>query len=100
MRPGLKGNFEGSCVSCLQGTDTAVGLKGEAEWIIAFEVAKLQIPIDQAVTMLSLATGCDPGKAPNGELALRVALCRECADKAGLEVGLQADEAIPGYQSR
>jgi hypothetical protein len=96
--PGLKGNYEGSCVSCLRGTDTAVGLHGEAEWMIAFLVAKLHVPMDEAVTMFSVATGCDPGKAPRGEFAVRVTLCKECADKAGLEVGLQADEAIPGYQ--
>ena len=53
---------------------------------------------NEAVTMLSVATGCDPGNVPPGEFAVRVALCKECADKAGIEVGLEADEADPGYQ--
>jgi hypothetical protein len=61
--PGLKGNYEGSCVTCLQGTDTVVGLKGEAEWMIAFLVAKLQIPTEEAIIMFSLAHGCDPGSS-------------------------------------
>ena len=96
LEAGLKGNYEGSCVSCLRGTDTAVGLTGEAEWMIAFFVAKLQLPIEEAVTMFSLATGCDPGKAPSGEFAVRITLCKECAEKAGLQVGLQVDETLPG----
>lgn len=54
--------------------------------------------MDEAVTMFSLATGCDPGNVQGSELAVRITLCRECAERAGLQVGLQADEAIPGYQ--
>jgi hypothetical protein len=96
--PGLKGNYEGSCVSCLRGTDTAIGLRGEAEWMIAFLVAKLQMPMEEAVTTFSVATGCDPGNVPSGEFAVRVTLCKECAGKAGLQVGLQVDETLPSYQ--
>jgi hypothetical protein len=66
--------------------------------LIALLVAKLQMPIEEAVTMFSVAAGCDPGNAPGGESAVRVTLCKECTGKAGLQVGLQVDETLPGHQ--
>jgi hypothetical protein len=38
-RPGLRGNYSGSCVVCLRGTDTGFAVRGDAEAVIAALIA-------------------------------------------------------------
>ena len=92
--PGLDGTYRGSCAVCLTGTDTAVAFRGDAEWIIA-GVHLLGISINEAALMLSLATGCDPGHAPPGELQYPVLVCRSCADASPGRFPVGPLDAIP-----
>lgn len=48
--PGLDGTLRDTCVSCLRGTDTALGIEGEPEWHAAFLVAT-GIPSGQAIAL-------------------------------------------------
>ncbi len=79
-KPGLDGSYSGSCVACLQGTDTALAFRGEPEWLIA-GLTRLGIPDDQATVMVSQGLGSPAGQVPDVntvELAFRV--CQKCVD--------------------
>ena len=58
--PGLDGTYTDSCVVCLQGCDTGLAFRGEAEWVLA-GLHVLGIPDDEAEQMLTNVTGCEPG---------------------------------------
>lgn len=45
--PGLDGTYSGTCIACLRPTDTALGVRGEAEWHAAFLVV-MGVPEDEA----------------------------------------------------
>ena len=90
--PGLQGTYEGSCVVCLKGTDTAVLLVGRAEWVVTVYM-HLGIPENEAAGAVSTATGCSPGMVPAGEINVRTRLCRQCA--RSFPVGLDAGETLP-----
>lgn len=77
-RAGLNGTFAETCVSCLQPTDTAIGVRAEAEFHIAF-LMQFNIPNDQAGGMVSLGTGCDDGKVPGGVFEAVYRVCTDCA---------------------
>jgi hypothetical protein len=96
--PGLDGSYTGSCVVCLQGCDTALAFRGEAEWVIA-GLRVLGLPSDEAEQTLAHITGCAPGMVPNGELTIPVRVCESCAQAsgAGMRVGL-AHAEVPVYQ--
>lgn len=95
--PNLHGTYEDSCAVCMRGTDSGLAFKGEAEWAVA-GLFMLGIPEDQAATMVSSATGCEPGEVPPGEVTVSVRVCRECAEASptGMKVGLIAT-GIPVY---
>lgn len=86
---GLQGDHRGTCITCIQPTDTGLAFVGEAEWILAgFHV--LGIPQDQALA--TLADG-DPrfrpvGKVPNGRVTIALRVCGDCANRAKFPVGL------------
>jgi hypothetical protein len=96
--PGLDGTYTGACVVCLQGCDTALAFRGEAEWVIA-GLRVLGLPGDEAEKTLTDITGCEPGMVPNGELTVPVRVCETCvqASGTGMRVGLATAE-IPVYQ--
>jgi hypothetical protein len=96
--PGIDGTYSGSCVVCLQGCDTALAFRGEAEWIIA-GLRVLGLPSGEAEQTLAHATGCDPDMVPNGELTVPVRVCESCvqATGTGMRVGLAVAE-VPIYQ--
>lgn len=94
--PGLDGTYRGSCALCLRGTDTAIGLAGEAEWIVAFFNVQMDIPDDQALIMLSSATNCDEGMVPPGVFSIVVRICRDCGREKKLQVG-PFPGAVPHY---
>ena len=81
MAGGISGDYKGSCVVCLRGTDTALPLEGEAEWIVAV-LNRLGLPMDQAYETLRLAVGSDPGKVPDGVVQVAVQVCADCVAKA------------------
>ena len=96
--PGLDGTYRDSCVGCFHGTDTALGFRGEAEWVIAGLMRFM--PQSHAEALVSMSTGCDPGKVPAGEITLVFRVCKDCASKGEGEpfpVGLLVgdDPAIP-----
>jgi hypothetical protein len=62
--PGLQGTYAGACTICLQGCDTALVFAGEAEWIVAGLMTLGIRDYDEAVAVLSQATGCHPGWSP------------------------------------
>ncbi|MGV0607364.1 hypothetical protein [Mycolicibacterium sp. XJ1904] len=71
----------GSCVACGQGTDTAVAVRGEGEWHVAF-LLQLGVPDDHASATVSVGTGCAPGQVPEGVYTTHVRVCTECFAKA------------------
>jgi hypothetical protein len=96
--PRLNGTYTSSCVVCLQGCDTALAFRGEAEWVIA-GLCVLWVPLDEAGKILTFATGCEPGMVPNGELTVPVRVCETCVQTSGtgMRVGLVSAE-VPVYQ--
>lgn len=82
--PNLQGNYQGSCVVCLHGTDTALAFVGEAEWLVA-GLDVLGIPDDEADIMVAEffeGKGADPGKVLDGEHKMAVQVCAGCVAKA------------------
>jgi len=71
----------GSCVACLNPTDTVLGIEGEAEWHIAF-LTNLNIPGNEAGATVSAGTGNPPGMVPNGRYASLYRVCTNCAESA------------------
>lgn len=96
-RPGLSGDYRDSCVVCLKGTDTGLAFTGEAEWI-AGALVYLGLPTDHAISMVSMATGSDPGMAPVGRVTIGVRICATCASAPTkpMQVGLVA-LGLPTY---
>ena len=88
-------DYEGSCIACLRGTDTALGFRGPQEWFAA-GLIRLGLPDDQAVATVEsilLEEGQDPDW---GEWMVRV--CKSCADKVGMQVALAiVGGALPTY---
>ena len=98
--PNLQGDYHGSCVVCLQGTDTGIAFVGPAEWAVA-GLMTLGIPEDQAFDTISFGTGCDRGMIPEGEQTIPVRVCQSCVDKCGVRfpLGLIAT-GIPAISPR
>jgi hypothetical protein len=101
--PGLRGSYEGSCVICMRGCDTAFALQGQAEWITA-GLMKLGVSdIDEASAIVSKGAGSDPGMLPNGIITVVVRCCESCMSKSGLGMNLglvAAGEPLPCYSQR
>ncbi|WP_158883974.1 hypothetical protein [Amycolatopsis anabasis] len=102
--PGLRGDYRGACTVCGRGTDTALVLLGEAEFVLAGLVA-LGLPANEALATLAVGTGHEPTlesgggmavTAPAGVFPLAVRVCGGCASKAGLEAWPLSDE-VPVY---
>lgn len=86
---GLQGTYDGTCVACLQPTDTGLGFEGEAEWIIA-GLTLLGVGQDEALQTLASA---DPrfrpvGKVPIGTVKVVFRVCGACAGKRNFPVAL------------
>jgi hypothetical protein len=79
--PGLGGDYEGSCVNCMKGTDTALGFEGEAEWLMA-GLAALGVPKDQALVMVSQHFKVPPGLVPDGTFRMVVKVCPACVEQS------------------
>ena len=88
----LQGDYNGSCVVCLRGTDTALAFTGEAEWLVA-GLVNLGIPDDPACLMVEeffKEQGAKPGMVLDGEHTMPVQVCAECVSKSA------ADFPAPG----
>src|SRR4051812_26318089 len=59
--PGIDGTSRGSCFVCLRGTDTALRLRGDAEWIVAGLVA-LGVPGRELPQIMSSTYGTPRGR--------------------------------------
>lgn len=93
----LRGDYRGSCVACMQGTDTGLAFVGDARFAAAGLTA-LGIPDDQVQFTLAAATGNVDGRLPEGEMPVVVRVCGSCAGRAHLEVGLWPE--VPMYTPR
>lgn len=71
----------GSCVVCGQGTDTAVGVDGEAEWHIA-ALQLLGVPQEEATGVFENATGCGAGQVPEGRFKGPIRVCAACVSRS------------------
>lgn len=92
--PNLRGDYAGSCVACMQGTDTGLAFIGDAVFAAAGLTA-LGIPEDQVQFTLAAAAGNVDGEVPEGEMPVVVRVCASCASRADLEVGLWPE--VPMY---
>lgn len=90
---GLNGGFEGSCIACLTGTDTGIGIGGDAEWKAA-ALTVMGVPMDQAVATINALIE-DTG-IPDGD-AVVLRACAGCASKMTTvkPVLLAGDAEIP-----
>ncbi len=79
--PNLQGNYYGSCVVCLRGTDTGLGLTGPAEFVVA-GMRVLGIPTDDAEHLLAQETGMPVGRVPDGDMTMIFRVCSACAKAA------------------
>jgi hypothetical protein len=101
VEPGLDGSFRESCIVCMRGTDTGLGVIGEPEWQIAVLVV-LGVPTDEAVAtwrVFAAELAADPSSGPQDEVH-RIRVCRSCADASGS--GLQVAPLtgpVPGYRA-
>lgn len=84
--PGLSGDYRGSCVVCLRGTETALAVSGPAEAAVGVLMA-LGVEKDAASNTLAAAHGCDPSMVPCGEGPWLLRLCSDCASPLGRPVG-------------
>jgi hypothetical protein len=83
----------------MKGTDTGLAFKGEAEWAVV-GLMRLGVPQDEAERTVSIGTGSDPGKVPPGVITVAFRVCKSCADKAGMPVGLMAFGQLPTSAQR
>lgn len=80
----LQGDYKGSCVACLQGTDSGVALVGEAEWLVAAIAFITKDPIEVAQKSVEVLMGWSPGMVASGECSMTIRVCEPCASKVGL----------------
>jgi hypothetical protein len=73
--------FDGSCIVCLEGTDTALGFRGPQEFAAA-GLQVLGVPSDQAGATIELLQREEPRDPDWSEWAFRV--CVRCWKKAGI----------------
>lgn len=89
------------CVACFAGdTDTALIVRGEAEFLIAFLNKMFGLTMDVAQgTVLNFAEdlGCEPGTVPSGQRDWPLRVCERCAGAAGMKVGKINAGELPGY---
>lgn len=90
---GLNGGFEGSCIACLTGTDTGIGIGGDAEWKAA-ALTVMGVPMDQAVATINALI--EDHQIPDGTCVV-MRVCAACAAKMTTvkPVLLAGDAAIP-----
>jgi hypothetical protein len=89
---GLQGDYRGSCVVCMQGTDTGLVFRGPAEFAIA-GLVRMGVPQAQGAILVSKATGTAVGSVPSGDIDVPLRVCANDAARAGLSVGLIPSEA-------
>jgi hypothetical protein len=81
---GLDGTHAGSCVVCLEGTDTGLAIVGDAEYAAA-GLAAMGVPITEAIATIAVyaerALGFDQGTVPTGKQTWVLRVCRDCADR-------------------
>jgi hypothetical protein len=87
-----------SCISCFKGdTNTAVLLRGEAEWCAVALAHWADISTDDAMGILEFWAreefGCDPGMVPAGRIDCGFRLCRACATRTGAHVSAPGELA-------
>ena len=75
---GLNGDFTGTCVACINPTDTALGFRGTPEWCIAGLMC-LGVPQTQAEHMVDTEYGDAFGRLPD-PLAMVIRVCVECVE--------------------
>lgn len=80
--------MNGPCVVCGQGTDTALGFQGDANWVAAGLVV-LGVPTEEAMDAVEDYWG-GPDAVPPGEFVQAVQVCAECVAKC------PADFPAPG----
>lgn len=93
--PGLQGDYQGTCIACFRGTDTALGVRGEPEWHAAF-LHRLGLPMDQAIAIVERRPEARTVRA-DGQSDGMYRVCSECAAKANFPAPVLAIEgaALP-----
>lgn len=90
LTAGLQGDFRGTCVVCLRPTDTVLGFRGSAEWVIV-GLQVLGVPEDQAYLTAFEAWQEEAkragaplvlGDVPAGVVSMAVRVCRACVAKS------------------
>ena len=94
-RPNLQGNYRGSCVVCMRGTDTALAFTGPAEWHLAGLVG-LGVPEGEAEATYRSGlrdsgwVGADD-EVPSASFTRGFRVCAECVNNS------RANFPAPGH---
>lgn len=74
----------GLCISCTTPTDTVLGFRGEAEWVIAAAAHITGDTTTDAHETYRQATGAEPGCVLDGINEVVFRICTTCSTKAEL----------------
>jgi hypothetical protein len=82
IKPGLRGDYDGTCVVCLTPTDTGLAFRGPAEFLIA-GLTVLGVPEDQAHAVYRHSQAEEgnhlaPGQVKDGIHNLLIRVCARC----------------------
>jgi hypothetical protein len=83
--PGLRGDYSGTCIVCLTPTDTGLGFRGEAEFVIA-GLRVLGVPEDEEYTTFRAGWAdaghdLEDGEVPDGIIEVPVRVCTRCVSR-------------------
>lgn len=80
---GAFGNYVGSCVACMRGTDTGLAFRGEIEFIAA-ALMMLGVPENQAISIVKTSDAILIDGENRFVATMRV--CAGCAERARVPV--------------
>jgi hypothetical protein len=78
--PGLQGDYRDTCFICFQGTDSALGFKGSADWWAAGLII-LGVPENEAINYVENFAHADVDHPD----VMVIRVCSQCATRAGFE---------------
>lgn len=79
------GPLTGSCVSCLQGTDTGLTVIGEPEFIV-YALELLGVPPEQGRALFCAWCGTEPDLVPDCVMTVVLRVCAACASRSQVEL--------------
>jgi hypothetical protein len=86
--PGLDGTYQGSCIVCMHGTDTALAIRGPAEATAGFLVV-CGVPMEEAIAHVEMF--------PSDDGVWKFRVCEACVPAQTNMKPAPVSEGIPVY---